>query len=197
MTTAQVRILGFAGSTRLDSFNNQLVHIAEAGARDAGALVTHLDLRDYRLPLYDQDEESADGKPAEAKALKRIMMEHDAWLIAAPEYNSSITGVLKNTIDWVSRSDDGDESPLIAFRGKVVSLMSASPGALGGLRGLVHVRSILGNLGCIILPDQVAVRKAHTAFADGALVDERQHAHVVELGRTLAETVSRLAGVGG
>ena len=197
MMTAQVRILGFAGSTRLESFNNQLVHIAEAGARDAGALVTHLDLRDYRLPLYDQDEESANGKPAEAKALKQFMTEHDAWLIAAPEYNSSITGVLKNAIDWVSRSDDGDESPLIAFRGKVVSLMSASPGALGGLRGLVHVRSILGNLGCIILPDQVAVRNAHSAFADGALVDERQHERVMALGKTLAETVSRLAGVGG
>ena len=129
--------------------------------------------------------------------MKQLMTEHDAWLIAAPEYNSSITGVLKNTIDWVSRSDDGDESPLIAFRGKVVSLMSASPGALGGLRGLVHVRSILGNLGCIILPDQVAVRNAHSAFADGALVDERQHERVMALGRTLAETVSRLAGVGG
>jgi NAD(P)H-dependent FMN reductase len=197
MTTGQVRILGFAGSTRLESFNNQLVQVAEAGAKDAGALVTHLDLRDYRLPLYDQDEESAHGKPAEAKALKQLMSEHDAWLIAAPEYNSSITGVLKNTIDWVSRSDDGDESPLIAFRGKVVSLMSASPGALGGLRGLVHVRSILGNLGCIILPDQVAVRNAHAAFADGALVDEQQQARVMGLGRTLAETVSRLAGVGG
>ena len=68
MMTAQVRILGFAGSTRLESFNNRIVHIAEAGARDAGALVPHLDLRDYRLPLYDQDEESADGKPAAAKA---------------------------------------------------------------------------------------------------------------------------------
>jgi NAD(P)H-dependent FMN reductase len=121
------------------------------------------------------------------------MTDHDAWLIAAPEYNSSITGVLKNTIDWVSRSDDDDTAPLMAFKGKVVSLMSASPGALGGLRGLVHVRSILGNLGCIVLPGQVAVMHAQKAFADGALVDERQQARVVALGRALTETASRLA----
>lgn len=188
----QVRILAFAGSTRRASFNNMLVRIAERGAHEAGAAVTHIDLRDYRLPVYDADDEAADGKPKAATALKQLMVDHDAFLIAAPEYNSSITGVLKNTIDWVSRSDDGDATPLLAFRGKVVTLLSASPGALGGLRGLVHVRSILGNLGCLVLPDQVAVMKAHEAFADGALVDERQHARVVGLGRALADTASKL-----
>ena len=190
--TTQVRILAFAGSTRRESFNNALVRIAEAGARDAGAAVTHVDLRDYRLPVFDVDDEAADGKPDPAKALKQLMTEHDGFLIAAPEFNSSITGVLKNTIDWVSRPDDGYDSMLPAFRGKVVILMSASPGALGGLRGLVHVRSILGNLGCIVLPEQVAVMKAHEAFADDALIDERQQARVVGLGRTLAETVAKL-----
>ncbi len=187
-----VRILAFAGSTRSESFNNSLVRIAEAGAKDAGAVVTHVDLRDYRLPVFDADDEASGGKPAPAKALKQLMYQHAGFLIAAPEYNSSITGVLKNTIDWVSRPDDGDDSMLPAFRGKIVTLMSASPGALGGLRGLVHVRSILGNLGCIVLPEQVAVMKAHEAFADGALIDERQQARVLGLGRTLAETVSRL-----
>ena len=190
---SDLRILAFAGSTRELSFNNRLVRIAEVGARDAGASVTHVDLRDYRLPLFAQDDESAGGKPDAAKALKALMVSHEGFLISAPEYNSSITGVLKNAIDWVSRPDPDDESPMPAFRGKVVTIMSASPGALGGLRGLVHVRSILGNLGCLVLPDQVAVSKAHEAFAeDGTLVDQRQHQRIVGLGKTLAETASRL-----
>jgi NAD(P)H-dependent FMN reductase len=192
VSNVSTRILAFAGSTRRESFNNTLVRIAEVGARDAGASVTHVDLRDYRLPLFDADDEISDGKPEAAKTLKQLMHEHDGFLIAAPEYNSSITGVLKNTIDWVSRPDDADASPMPAFRGKVVVLMSASPGALGGLRGLVHVRSILSSLGCIVLPDQVAVMKAHEAFAEGALRDERQHARVIDLGRTLADTVAKL-----
>ena len=188
-----LRILAFAGSTRRESFNKKLVQIAAAGAREAGADVTEIDLRDYRLPVFDQDDESEHGKPDNAKALKQLLIDHNAFLIAAPEYNSSITGVLKNSIDWVSRPDDGEAAPLVAFRGKVVTLMSASPGALGGLRGLVHLRSILGNLGCIVLPDQVAVPKAHDAFnSDGTLVDPRQHQRILELGRTLASVASKL-----
>ena len=182
-----LRILAFAGSTRRESFNKKLVQIAAAGAREAGADVTNIDLRDYRLPVFDQDHESEQGKPDHAKALKQMMIDHDAFLIAAPEYNSSITGVLKNSTDWVSRPDDGEAAPLVAYRGKVVTLMSASPGALGGLRGLVHLRSILGNLGCIVLPNQAAVPKAHEAFKDdGTLVDDAQQQRILELGRTLA-----------
>ena len=90
-----VRILAFAGSTRRESFNDRLVRIAETGATDAGSAVTHIDLRDYRLPLFDTDAESADGKPDNAKALKQCMINHEGFLISAPEYNSSITGVLK------------------------------------------------------------------------------------------------------
>ena len=188
-----VRILALAGSTRQKSFNNRLVRIAESGAREAGAEVTHVDLRDYRLPVFDQDEEAANGKPDNARVLKQLLVDHDGFLVASPEYNSSITAVLKNTIDWVSRPDDGDPFPLVALRGKVVALMSASPGALGGLRGLVHLRSILGNLGCIVLPDQVAVSEAHEAFTeDGALVDDRQHQRIVTLGKMLAETGAKL-----
>ena len=182
-----LRVLAFAGSTRQESFNKKLVQIAAAGAREAGADVTDIDLRDYRLPVFDQDDESEQGRPDNAKALKQLMIDHDAFLIASPEYNSSVTGVLKNTIDWVSRSDDGEAAPLVAFRGKVVTLMSASPGALGGLRGLVHLRSILGNLGCIVLPNQVSVPKAHEAFKDdGTLVDNAQQQRILGLGRTLA-----------
>ena len=188
-----LRVLAFAGSTRQESFNKKLVQIAATGAREAGADVTVIDLRDYRLPLFDPDDESAHGKPDNATALKQLMIDHDAFLIASPEYNSSVTGVLKNTIDWVSRSDDGEAAPLVAFRGKVVTLMSASPGALGGLRGLVHLRAILGNLGCIVLPTQVAVSKAHEAFkADGTLVDDTQQQRILGLGRTLVSVGVKL-----
>lgn len=190
---ASVRILAFAGSTRKESFNKKLVRIAAAGAREARAEVTLIDLADYRLPVFDADLEAAEGKPEAAKKLTQLFREHDALLISCPEYNSSITGVLKNTLDWISRPDaeaPGGGSP---FAGKVVTLLAASPGALGGLRGLVHVRAILANLGCLVLPGQVAVPRAGEAFReDGSLADEKIEARVEELARTLAETTGRL-----
>ena len=126
--------------------------------------------------------------------LKQLFIDHDGLLIASPEYNSSITAVLKNAIDWVSRPAPGEPS-LVAFRSKVATLMSASPGALGGLRGLVHVRSILSNIGVIVLPDQIAVAKAHEAFnADGSLKDSKQQSGIEELGHTLASFLMKLKG---
>ena len=187
------KILAFAGSTRSGSFNKKLVKVAIAGAKAAGAEVTYLDLRDLELPLYDGDLE-AKGLPAGARKLKDLMLAHDALLISSPEYNSSISGVLKNAIDWASRPVPG-EKPLECFAGKVAALMSASPGHLGGLRGLVTVRSILGNIKVLVLPDQVAVSKADQAFGeDGSLKDEKQRASVEGLGRTLTETVRKLKG---
>ncbi len=185
-------ILAFAGSTRKESFNKKLVQIAVHGAREAGAEVTVIDLKDYPLPLFDEDLETSDGLPPHALALKKLFLAHHGFLIASPEYNSSITAVLKNTLDWISRPVPG-EAPLAAFQGKVASLLSASPGALGGLRGLVHLRAVLGNIGVIVLPNQIAVSKAHEAFdGGGSLKDSKQQASVQSLGRTLAETVRRL-----
>src|SRR6266446_5332539 len=97
------RILAFAGSTRAASFNKRLVRIAARGAEAAGAEVTVIDLRDLPLPLFDQDQEAAEGPPENAKRLKALMVASDGFLIASPEYNSSISAVLKNTIDWASR----------------------------------------------------------------------------------------------
>ena len=136
------RILAFAGSTRRESFNKKLVQSAAKGAREAGAEVTLIDLKDFPLPLFDQDLEAEQGMPDNGAKLKKLFIHHDGLLIASPEYNSSVTAVMKNAIDWVSRPAPGEPS-LVAFRDKVATLMSASPGALGGLRGLVHVRSIL------------------------------------------------------
>jgi NAD(P)H-dependent FMN reductase len=186
------KILAFAGSTRTDSYNKRLVKIAVAGARAAGAEVTLIDLRDFPLPLFDGDLEARDGLPANGRKLKDLFLAHHGLLISAPEYNSSITAVLKNTIDWVSRPVPG-EAPLACFDGKVACLMSASPGALGGLRGLVHVRAILGNIKALVLPDQVAVSKAGEAFnPDGSLKDPKQQGAVEGLGAQLARVIAKL-----
>ena len=186
------RILAFAGSTRTDSYNKRLVKIAAAGARTAGVEVTLIDLRDFPLPIFDGDLEARDGLPANGRKLKDLFLAHHGLLISAPEYNSSITAVLKNTIDWVSRPVP-DEAPLACFDGKVACLMSASPGALGGLRGLVHVRAILGNIKVLVLPDQIAISKANEAFnPDGSLKDPKQQAAVEGLGAQLARVITKL-----
>ncbi len=186
------KILAFAGSTRANSFNKKLVQAAAAFAEEAGAKVTLVNLRDYPLPLYDGDLEDSEGSPEHATALYELFKSHDALLIASPEYNSSISGVLKNAIDWISRPRDG-EPPLAAFSGKVAGLLSASPGQLGGLRGLVHLRSLLGNIGMVVIPEQVAVGAAHEAFAeDGSLVDQKLAGRVATAMKSLVRTSSRL-----
>jgi chromate reductase, NAD(P)H dehydrogenase (quinone) len=191
----QPRILAFAGSTRAGSFNKKLIRVAADAAREAGSEVTLIDLRDFPLPLFDGDLEDASGLPENAKKLKELMRSHDGFLISSPEYNSSITGVLKNTIDWASRDETDDEPPLVCFRGKVASLMSASPGGLGGLRGLVHLRAILGNIGVIVLPDQVAVGAAHEAFDDdGKLRDARKAGQVAGIAGGLAKFLVKHKG---
>src|SRR3954447_11749610 len=184
--TMTPRILAFAGSLRRESYNKKLVPIAAKAVRDAGAEVTLIDLEDFPLPLFDQDLEAGQGMPENGAKLKQLFIDHDGLLVASPEYNSSVTAVLKNAIDWVSRPAPG-EPPLVAFKGKVATLMSASTGALGGLRGLVHLRSILGNIGVIVLPDQIAVARTHEAFQpDGSLSDPKQQAAIETLGKTLA-----------
>lgn len=185
-------ILAFAGSTRQDSYNKKLVQIAAQGASHAGADVTYLDLRDLPLPLFDEDIEAQEGIPANAKKLKELMIAHQGFLIASPEYNSSLTAILKNAIDWASRPQPG-ELPLACFAGKVAVLMSASPGALGGLRGLVHLRAILGNLSMIVLPEQRAIGSAYNAFKpDGNLQDADQQGAIEQLGARLTEVLGKL-----
>lgn len=188
----QPRILAFAGSTRAESFNKKMVRIAAEGARATGVKVTLVDLQDYAMPLYDGDLEAAQGPPAAVQAFKQLMMAHDGFLIAAPEYNSSISAVLKNTIDWVSRPVP-DEPQLVAFQGKVAALMSAAAGGFGGVRSLTHVRAILGNIGVVVLPEQVTLSQAMRAFQpDGSLQDEGLQARVAGLGARLATFLQQL-----
>jgi chromate reductase len=182
------KILAFAGSLRKDSYNKALVKIAAKGAEEAGGDVTYIDLKDYPLPLYDQEIEDSQGLPENALKLKELMLQHDGFLISSPEYNSSMSAVLKNVIDWVSRPAKPDEVYLCCFIDKVVSLMSASPGALGGLRGLVHVRSMFGNIFSLVLPKQKTIPHADKAFDKaGQLTDPKQEKEVKALGAQLVK----------
>lgn len=190
----QPRIIAFAGSTRENSYNKRLVSIAANGARESGAHVKLIDLRDFPMPLFDEDLESREGKNEFAREFKQLLMESDGMLISSPEYNGSLSAVLKNAIDWATRADEG-EAPgsLPAFRGKVISLMSASPGGLGGLRGLVHLRAILGGLGCIMLPGQLAVSSAYDAFDDtGNLKNEKQQQQILNQGHELSKLITQI-----
>lgn len=184
------KILVFAGSARSASFNKKLAAAAAGMARDAGAEVTLLDLADHRLAMYDGDDEAGGGVPADAKALRKIFLDHDAMIIASPEYNSSVAPMLKNTLDWISRPD-GDDAMVVAYKGKTAGLISASPGALGGLRGLVHLRSILGNIGVTVVPQQFAMSGASKGFSDdGSIADEGQAGAV----KAVVDAVVRTAG---
>ncbi len=151
------RLLAFAGSSRKESFNKKLLSIAAEGARQAGAEVTMVNLADFPMPIFNQDQESAEGMPEKARAFKKLLVEHDGFLVASPEYNGSYSPLLKNVIDWASRSESESEAVLAAFRGKTAVLMAASPGAYGGMRGLIALRMLLANLGVILLPEQVAI----------------------------------------
>ena len=187
------KILAFAGSARRKSVNKMLAAVAAEQARSLGAEVTLIDLAHFPMPLYNGDYEEEHGYPGTSDQLYELMKSHDGFLLACPEYNSSITPLLKNAIDWVSRPREGDK-PLAAFGGKTAALLSASPGALGGLRGLVHVRAILGNIGVTVVPNQAAVSNAGQVFDDaGALTDEKTMARVAGVVQQLVETAGRLA----
>jgi len=192
MTTFKPKILAFAGSTRVGSYNKKLIKIGIQILKDKGADVTELDLRDIPMPLYDGDLEEAEGIPDNAWRFRKLLVDHHGCLISSPEYNSSISGVLKNAIDWASRPVP-EEPPLLCFKGKVMALMSASPGKLGGLRALVHVRSILGSIGVLVLPTQLAIPQANKAFnEDGTLRDEMQLDLVSGVTDKLVEITTKL-----
>jgi chromate reductase, NAD(P)H dehydrogenase (quinone) len=189
MTSPQ--ILAFAGSVRKESYNRKALAAAVAGAKDAGAQVTVADLRDFPMPIYDADWHAAHGVPGPMLELRKLMMAAQGLLIASPEYNTSITPLLKNTIDWLSQNV-GSESGNAPFTGKVGGLLGASPGAFGTIRALPHVSFMLSNLGVFMLP-VIAVPRAGELFAaDGSIKDQRMHALVHGLGKRLAETLVKL-----
>lgn len=185
-----VRVLALSGSLRAESLNQKLVTHAASLAKGHGAEVTVISLRDFDLPLFSEDIEKSPGTPADALRLKDLLKSHDAFLIACPEYNSSITPALKNAIDWASRPRPG-EKPLECFAGKVVGLCATSPGALGGLRGLYHVREILMNIMARVIPTMVAV-SGGSMDAHGAPTDERQRGFMDAMVKDVVSTAGAL-----
>ena len=168
---AEMKVLAFSGSTRADSYNKKLVLEAAEMARKAGATVTVVDLKDYSLPFYDGDLEAKEGLPAKAKQFQQLMMKNDGIIIASPEYNASVSAILKNLLDWTSRGEKGGYSAE-AFSGKKFAIMSASPGKGGGARSLAQLRTILEACGGTVIPKQVSVPEASQAFdAQGKLID--------------------------
>jgi chromate reductase len=157
------RILIFAGSIRNGSLHRRLATEAASRLQAAGADATFADLRDYPMPLYDGDLEAGEGIPPAAKAFKELVREHDALVIASPEYNGSFPALVKNAIDWISRPEPG-EPHLAAFRGKLAAIMSASPGPGGGSRGLRHLRELLEMIGVSVIPEQLAIGRSSLAF---------------------------------
>jgi NAD(P)H-dependent FMN reductase len=178
-----VSLIAFSGSTRAGSHNRVLLKVATAAAERAGAKVSFVELRDLALPLYDADFETEHGLPPALVTLKAACVAADGYLIAAPEYNGSLSAVLKNTIDWLSRpGPQPGETPftLAAFRGKVAGLMSASPGAWGGMRGLMHLREILSGVGVLVAAEQFALPAAHAAFKEDGRLDNQVFQTMVE-----------------
>jgi chromate reductase len=188
------RILAFAGSARAESYNKKLLRAAVAGARTAGAEVTVVDLRDLPLPVFDEDWEAREGEHPHARRFKDLLRAHDGVLLASPENNGSYSALLKNTLDWVSRRREGEQA-MECTAGKVFALLAASPGPLGGLRGLFQVRYLLQIFRAHVLPEQMMLAKAAEAFLpDGTLKDPKQQAEAEALGALLARTVAKLKG---
>jgi chromate reductase, NAD(P)H dehydrogenase (quinone) len=181
------KILAFAGSARRESLNRKLLGGVVAFAREAGAEVTVLDLNEWPLPLYHGDLEEEQGLPPKASELIGLLMQHHGLLIASPEYNSMMSPLLKNTIDWCTR---GDEDP---FTGRVAAVVAASPGAFGGIRGMTLVRQLLTHLGAHVIPEQCLLPQAHKAFDDqGNLTIDRSRQAAQRVAQQLVETARRL-----
>jgi NAD(P)H-dependent FMN reductase len=169
------KIVVIPGSLRSGSYNVKLALLLMKELALLDIEVTRLSLEDYPLPIYDANLENKAGPPANALQLKQMICAHQGVFIASPEYNASVTPLLKNSIDWVSRVRERNDPPLAAFRGRVFALGSASPGPFGGMRSLMALRQIL-ELGCgaLVSPEQISVPNAEYAFNDkDELADQR------------------------
>ena len=189
------QLLFLAGSARKESLNKKLAgYAANVATKLDGVAAQFIDLKDFSMPIYDGDHEAADGLPDAAIALKKLFQQSHGIFIASPEYNSSFSPLLKNALDWISRPHEKNEAPLVAYRGKVFALAAVSPGALGGLRGLVPLRMMLGNVGAWVSPNQVAVGGGGQAFdAEGKMIDDKQAGMIKQLVADLAQAARQLS----
>lgn len=188
-----LRVLAFDGSGRTGSMNAKLLAQAVAALEADGVAVTQVQLRDYDLPIYDGDLEAEHGLPENVLKLKKLFNQHPALLIASPEYNGAPTPLLKNALDWVSRTAPG-ETPTQSLKGKVAGLLAASPGKLGGLRSLIQLNTILFGVGVLVLPEIVSVGFYNDAFDDGGkLKNEPDRKAVAALTKRLQQITKAIA----
>ena len=194
--TAPVRLLFFAGSARAGSYNKKVARLGAMIAEANGIPATFVDLGDYPMPLYNADLEAAEGQPENAKKLAAVMQAHSGIFIVSPEYNASITPLLKNTLDWVSHVRAEGDPPGQVYKTRVFALASASTGGMGGLRSLTTVRQVLElGLGALVLPDQFAVPRANDAFGeDGHLKNKESQENFKALIQKLARAAHVLHG---
>ena len=187
------RILAFSGSIRDGSINTRLLDAATAELVQQECEVTRISLADYPLPIYDGDLESQEGIPDNARKLARLFHEHEGLFIACPEYNGSLSPLLKNTIDWISRVSSDDKGELVPYRGKICAVAAASPGAMGGISMLYHLREILTRLGVLLVAEQVAVGNGFSAFDEmDKLTDERAAQFLEATCKSLAQKAALL-----
>jgi len=167
------KLLFLAGSAAKKSLNKKLAQYASEIARDKGADIEFIDLKDYEMPLFCTDYQDENGIPKSVLQLKKKFQDCDGFFIASPEYNSAYTPLLKNTIDWMSRPSEENEPMLSAYKGKVAAISATSPGALGGLRGLTPLRVLLSNIGVHVIPTQIAIGGTNNFDDNGQLMNDR------------------------
>ena len=184
------KVLAFAGSIRRDSYNKQLVNVAKNSVEKLGAEVTFADLHDFQMPLYCDDLYKKDGMPENAIAFKKLMKSHNGFLIASPEYNGSLTGILKNTIDWATIRHDNEERNA-CFNGKIAGIMCAAPG-IGGSRGMHHLRMVLSSLGTFVLPKHLCVTNCHAHLQDNSALEDDTQQRIDSMASELVRIISRL-----
>jgi len=188
------KILVIPGSLRSGSHNSRLAALATKELTIAEAEVTRISLGDYPLPIYDADLAAKSGPPFNALKLKQMMSAHGGVFIASPEYNASITPLLKNTIDWISAVRERGEPALAAYQNRVFALGAASPGRSGGMQSLIALRQVLA-VGCraLVIPEQVTVPNAEQAFDErDELKDTRAAGQLKTVARRLIDYVRML-----
>jgi chromate reductase len=183
------KILVIPGSLRSGSHNVRLAALAAKELVLAEGDVTRISLADYPLPMFDADLAQDQGPPVNALNLKRLICAHRGVFIASPEYNASITPLIKNAIDWISTVREAGEPQLVAFRDGVFALGSASPGRSGGMQSLIALRQVLA-VGCraLVIPEQVTIPNAETAFDEmDQLTDARAATQLKTVAKRLVD----------
>jgi len=172
-----LKILVIPGSLRTGSLNAKLAAVAAHEVAQQGAEVTRISLADFPLPIYDGDLQSKSGVPKHAVNLKRMIGAHHGVLIVTPEYNSSVPPLVKNTIDWITRVQDGQEARGEVFRERAFAIAAASESRLGGTRSLAALRLILTACHATVIPNQLALSFAGAAYDD---MDKLKHPADIE-----------------